>query len=197
MSTHWGVILGNTASAGAAIGTVWAVVVALRNSRRAEDARRVREKREQAENISAWYSGSRRIDPDSLAARTVSHTEITLLNSSPGPVYEVVVFLVLIQGSGPRRGEDWMSLDREQTRYCRVLSTLPPGSYRTTVPEGWAVMAGRASAEVGFTDRGGVHWVRRSSGVIEELSRNAIDHYGIPRPVDYALPEKAYVQPGS
>jgi hypothetical protein len=191
VSTHWGVILGNIASAGAAVGTVWAVVVALRSSRRAEDGRRVREKREQAERISAWYSGSRRVDPQSLADRTANQTEITLLNSSFEPVYDVVVFLVLIQGSGPRRGEDWMKIDQGPTRYYRVFGTLPPGSWTTTVPEGWAVMAGRASAEVAFTDRRGADWVRRSNGSIVELSKNAVDHYGIIRPINYVLPEKA------
>lgn len=59
------------------------------------------------------------------------------------------------------------------------------------MPGGWAVMAGRAGAEVGFTDRRGVGWVRRSNGDIDELSRNAIDHYGITRPVNYELAEKA------
>jgi hypothetical protein len=191
VSTHWGVVLGDIASAGAAGGTVWAVRVALKSSQEAKKERLRREHREQAERISAWHSGTRRVDPQSLADRSANHTEITLLNSSLEPVYDVVVFLVFIQGSGPRRGEDWMKIDQGITRYCQVFGTLPPGSWTTTVPEGWAVMAGRVSAEVAFTDRRGADWVRRSNGSIEELTKSAIEHYGITRPVNYVLPERA------
>jgi len=185
VGTHWGIIAGDVATSLAALGTVSAVWVALRQARDNRRELAVRDQRAQAERVSAWYSGDRRESLDPPGANPT--TEIRLLNQSFGPVYEVVVFLVFIQGAGPRRGEDWARVG--SYRYCSVHTQLPPGSWTTTVPSGWAVMTGRASAEVAFTDAGGRHWVRRSTGKLEILTRDAIDHYAIERPVNYRVPQ--------
>jgi hypothetical protein len=44
---------------------------------------------------------------------------------------------------------------------------------------------GRLAIEIAFTDGAGAHWIRRSTGRLDEIPANAVDHYGIGRPVDY------------
>jgi hypothetical protein len=50
-------------------------------------------------------------------------------------------------------------------------------------------MAGRAGAEVAFTDRGGAHWVRRGWGDLEELGRPPFETFGLAGPYDLVTPE--------
>jgi hypothetical protein len=78
---------------------------------------------------------------------------------------------VFIQGAGPRRGEDGVN-----SSYRRTLSILPPGRWRVEVPGGWAGMSRRPGVEVAFTDRAGIHWIRRATGALDEIQKAPIDH---------------------
>ncbi len=49
----------------------------------------------------------------------------------------------------------------------------------------------RPGAEIAFTDVQGNSWIRRTNGVVEELGQNAIDAFGISRPVDYVPPDRS------
>ncbi len=140
--------------------------------REAQGLRRV-----QAERISGWPA----------AETNRRGTPLTLLNRSDEPVYEVVVTLVMVQGAGPRRGEEGV-----RPEYRRVLSVLPPGRWKTFVQMGWAGMSRRPGVEVAFTDRSGVHWIRRATGALEEIQRPAIDYYEMSRPqfLEFPVPDQ-------
>lgn len=178
--TAWG-------TAALAVGTVGTLAVALRQltlerrARRADEARlQVSLHREQAEAISAWYSGDEG-----------DQSVLEMVNGSAQPVYEVVVSLAFVQGAAPRTTEDWGKLDNAASYpYTRCLVALPPGRYSVLIPSGWGAMTARPGAEVAFTDARGTHWVRRATGGLEELKANAIDAFGITRPVDFIPPRR-------
>jgi hypothetical protein len=175
--------LGDLATWSSSIVIFGTLVVALYQVRTERVARHASERREtdrlrrlQAERISGWPAA----DGDA------SGTPLTLLNRSDEPVYEVVATLVMVQGAGAHRGEDWVP-----PGYRRTLSVLPPGRYRVLVESGWAGMSARPGVEVAFTDRAGAHWIRRATGALEEIKQPAIDHYGMSRPqaLEFPVPE--------
>jgi hypothetical protein len=49
-------------------------------------------------------------------------------------------------------------------------------------------MMRQPGAEVGFTDRAGRHWIRRATGALESIPTNAVDYYGISRPITLETP---------
>jgi hypothetical protein len=146
-----------------------------------EEAERLRQRRQQAERVSGW--------PGQGAWPT---TPLILLNLSDEPVYEVVASLVMIQGGGPRRGEDGV-----QPEFRRVIGILPPGRFRVEVAGGWPGMSRRPGVEVAFTDRSGVHWIRRATGTLDEITAPAIDHYGLGRPQELVIPDEVPPSAGS
>lgn len=179
---HWQ--LGDLATWFSSVAVFGTLVVALRQvhterERRHEDEQRQAQRlhREQAEQVSGWPAGD----------STSGHTSLILLNRSDEPVYEVVAMLVMVQGAGPRRGEDGV-----RPQYQSVLSVLPPGRWRLEVAIGWAGMSRRPGVEVAFTDRSGAHWIRRGTGALEEIQLPAIDHYGMSRPqgLDFPVPDE-------
>lgn len=149
--------------------------------------------RSHAVGVSAWYRGpmpgSRSDDEpfgDSL---------LTISNRSDQPIYEVVVTTVFIQGAAPHTGEEWVGHAqhagyKSMPRGC-VFGTVGPGLWTATVKSGDSPMQGRLGCEIAFTDPAGHHWIRRSNGKLESIKKNAIDHYGLTRPLDYAVPESA------
>ena len=163
-----------------AVGTAAAAVVALGlglrgewRAMRAEQTQRVQNKREQAERVSGWPQN----DVD-------GKTPIALMNSSLEPVYEVVVALVFVQGLKPWHLEDI----NDDGMHRRVLSVLPPGKWHVDVPSGWTVMHRRPGVEIAFSDRAGLHWIRRSNGAIEQISVRPIDYLKLGRPQTLEIP---------
>jgi hypothetical protein len=122
-------------------------------------------------------------------------TPIELVNGSDEPVYGVVVSIVLVQGAGaPRRAEDWKVRAEEQHDAPRsTAAILVPGRWRVWVPgTGWdGGMGLRLGAEVAFTDRAGVSWIRRSTGALEELPKPTLEYFGdfgLYGPYDFQVP---------
>lgn len=143
-----------------------------RRARKAEARDRVKKSREQqAVRVSAWVG-----DVGSTA-------EAHLLNASDEPVYQVVVWLVFIQGAAPRRGED------VATHFPGTLSVLPPGRWTTELRWPGGGMSLWPGIEVGFTDARGIHWIRRALGSVEETSETATEHYRLDGPFNWTMPE--------
>lgn len=146
----------------ASIGTMAAIVVALWQIR--GDRRQVatRERRAQAESISAWYDGDSQIGSD-----------LVVRNSSEQPIYEVVVTLVIDGHTGRRALPD----------HQRTFLVVPPGNHRVRVGGRRRGMSAAPGAEVAFSDRtGAAHWVRRADGSLIELEGPPIEYYDISRP---------------
>jgi hypothetical protein len=158
------------------IGTTLAVSLALYQTA-TNRTRQIREdRRSQAALVSGW--------PEKEKYPNNRHIVVTvLLNNSEEPVYEVVVSLVLVQGAGPRKGEDL-----DNAWYRPVLSILPPGKWTVEVAGGGHGMQMRYGIEVAFTDRGGHHWIRRTDGALQEITKNAVDYYELGRPQSFFVP---------
>jgi hypothetical protein len=132
--------------------------------------------RAQAERISAWLQS-----PGGPVEITDTGTQVRLRNSSDDLVYEVVVCLVLVQGAGPRTGQ--------QSGKRTVLGVLPPGAWTTSVPRYDNVgMSWAFGVEIAFTDRGGRHWLRGPEGKLKRIRRDPIAHYRIGRPTTFMQP---------
>jgi hypothetical protein len=172
----------------AAVGTVAAFGAALfqisterRYRHEAEQRDRYDRHRAQACLISAVPGPTESGEGDpSIAGRSA----IDCINASSEPTYNVVVGIVFIQGAAPRTTEDMLRLrlgggGEVQTVPTTTLSILPPGKSRAWI-EGthWTgFMAGRAGAEIAFTDRASVHWIRRATGQLEELPVDPLEYF--------------------
>lgn len=179
--------LGDVATWVGAVGTVGALFAALRQIKTEREARHKADRerdaqlhRAQAERVSAWVS-SGAIPPD-------GGDWLVVLNRSDEPVYRAVVLLVLLQGSGPRRGEDYVG-EHPPFDCFQAIGVLPPGRWRVRVTTGWRGMMRQPGAEIAFTDRSGNHWVRRATGLLEELQAESFTHYNIPLPIGLGPPE--------
>lgn len=170
------------------IATAGAWVAALTGIHRERQAReafnadtRVREERSQAVLISSWY-GSRVDD---------KHSDVLMLsNRSDAPVYNVVVTMILAQGAGPTKGEDFEHLPHLKDHQS-YYTALPPGTWTAPAPNGWRGMHARPGCEIAFTDAAGLHWVRRGDGQLAKLPTVPFDYFNIPRPIDLRSPEPA------
>ena len=131
------------------IGTMLAFFVAFTQIATERAARKRAEVEDQAGRISAWVGEQRGGDRERM--------EAVLLNASGEPVFNVVAWLVMLQGAGPHRGEDDDSGD--VSRHSAV-GVLPPGRFVTTLPGHalWAGMYRRPGVELAFTDARGRHF---------------------------------------
>lgn len=186
----------------AAFGTVgtltWAVINGLDLRRRADadsrEADRVRDEANiekrlgQARRISAW---SVPLDGDLPPEfRYLEHVndprQVNLTNSSTEAVYNVVAYLVWMQGAAPRTAEE-IAKYSEGHRMRAIVQVLPPGNYKLVLPgpsnhpmQG----QGHLGLEIAFTDGAGRHWIRRAaSGALKSLDTDPITHFGINRPL--------------
>lgn len=159
-----------------------------------DDERLERDRRAQAQRISAWYAGPAPKDHDDYTGRRVE-----LVNRSDEPVYNVVVIAVFIQGAAPRDSEGIarMLYDTLRSSGYRgpgfmqiVLNDLPPGQHWVRMIVDTGFHNARMSVEISFTDVRGVHWVRRANGKLDELPSNPIDYFEVERPIDYRTPER-------
>lgn len=149
-ATFW-TALGSVATAAAFIAVLYQIVSTDRRQTSADE-------RAQAELVSGWIDA----DPGRVATFVLS-------NASQTPVYEVVAVVVATR-SGPATAETAIVEGADTV----VQDALPPGrvtqpvrSYPGSGPHAsWTV-------EVGFTDAGGRHWMRRQDGSLERLSMSA------------------------
>lgn len=186
----------------AAVGTVgtltWAVINGLDLRRRADDDRREAGRVRDAETIEKQLDQARRVSAWSvpiadvpaglfpIAMQTPDAQQVNLTNSSAEAVYNVVAYLVWMQGAAPHTAEEiekWGGAHRMRA----IVQVLPPGNYKMVLPgpsDHPMQGQGRLGLEVAFTDGAGRHWVRRArTGKLESLAADPISHFGISRPL--------------
>src|SRR5262245_48951713 len=135
--TDW---LASVGAVVAALGTVGTLVAALWQINTEREARQrlerqveQRERRAQAERISAWPASrapAAALGQSSDIDEEVGPTWIELLNRSEEPVYWAIASLVLIQGAGqllPTTGRE------ARLEYRATLSLIPPGRHYISV----------------------------------------------------------------
>ena len=171
----------------ASIGTVAAFSVALiqirteRNLRQqTEDQDRKERHRAQARLISAMPGPT---EPEEGLDPLAGRSAVDCINASSEPAYNVVLGIVFIQGAAPHTTEDMLKLRLGSGEAAGVptttLSILPPGRTRAWIPgTHWtSAMAGRAGAEIAFTDLAGSHWIRRATGELDELPVDPLEYF--------------------
>lgn len=148
------------------------------------------QRRAQARRVYAWLDGAR------------GPGIVRVGNGSDEPVYGVVVHMVHMDGHKPGSGEeterniaDTLAQLRNihpalaegaarpvPSQFRAVVQTLPQGTYYLNLQ----VQQDNPGVEISFTDAAGRYWVRRVTGELTERKEDALDHYGIEAPVDYA-----------
>jgi hypothetical protein len=192
---HWG----DVATWVAAVGTVGTLVAIVWQIRREQRLRREERHRDQASHVSALVGP---VDPPSITNEeelAAARVAVDLINTSSEPVYRLVAGIPFMQGEGTPRTMEAM-LEVRSRGYdppipITTVSVLPPGAFRAWVRgHGWGdSIDGRWGAEVGFTDRNGSHWVRRTSGKLEEIPEDPFEYfkrYGLVGPYDLQSPER-------
>lgn len=132
----------------------------------------------QARLISAWMK-------DSWSG---PHMRIALANGSTEPVYNVLVTVFDLEDAIPQQRENF-GTNNPQYIQDATLSLLPPGRSSVRVNAAFGAIGLRPGAEVAFTDRSGVHWVRRTWGALEELPANPFQHYHLDAPIWFYSPD--------
>jgi hypothetical protein len=185
-ATDWFLAGPGLAVGAASVGTLFIAVIQMEAERR---RRRVDEHVWQARRVSGWPGAE--VDRDASEPSRGRDQEIVLENGSGEPVWRAVVTLVMIQGAAWRTGEELQANYPPNLvpSFQRTMGLIPPGRSRIWVDGNWHAMQLRAGVEVAFTDRAGVHWVRRANGNLEELNEAAFDHYKVVRPMSHVVPE--------
>ncbi len=144
--------------------------------------------RAQAEQVSAVpLSGRDAGFPSESPTHGEPYTRIAMYNRSATPVYNVVVTLVLVQGSGPRTANELTELRLKQM-FQRYYSTLPPGEYEARVSGDWVGMMARPGIEIAFRDSGGRSWVRFANGILTETPAEPVAYYHLQEPIGWEVP---------
>lgn len=148
----------------ATFGALVAAFVQINNERK---IRKSQERKSQAEHISAY-----------IAKEVQYKAQITILNLSTEPVYEVIVSIVAIQGAGGR------------AKHIAFLSVVPPGKAHVVTDADYHGMHFHPSIEIAFKDVRGKSWVRSGRGDLTEISQPPVDYYKLSRPLGWQLPEQ-------
>ena len=176
-----GIKWGDIATWVAGIGTIATFFVAFLQIRTERDARNRREEethirktRDQAEHVSSW-----------IVKESSDHSKlwVAISNQSTRPVYQVIVSLVMIQGSGPREGIDTPSTEQ----VC--LSAAPPGVIYVSIPADYHGMSRHPGIEIAFKDATGKCWVRKGSGDLVEIEKLPVEYYDISLPTSWRFGE--------
>ncbi len=190
----------------AAVGTVGTLASALwqiqteRKRRIASDELlRSEQHVRQARLVAAYLGEEQRPESETqIAGHEGGRTEVFLVNNSSEPVYSVVVGIVFVQGAGPHSLEEMLKLNHEQYQRrgpVTTVSIVPGGLYRVWIAgTGWTrILSGRGGVEVAFSDAAGAHWIRRSTGKLDELAMRPLEHMqqaGLFGPHDFQTPER-------
>ncbi len=175
-----------------ALGTVGVLVAALIQIARERSRLRTdhkeqlaRERRAQAELVSAWIGDVRTSNDFNIKIGAPSDiaTNLELSNASGSPVYRAVLSVVDIQGIG------WRGEGKAPDGYQVCISIVPPGRFHLTLHRGFGSgMGSHMAIEIAFTDAAGKYWVRRASGRLDELTVDPVTHYQVTRPVGWMVP---------
>lgn len=163
-------------------GTVVVAYLSLRHASGIERERQIREDRsrdqDQARHVSGWIKSQGDFRSPMI---------FSLLNASEAPVYHVLVWVVLHQGSGPMTGEEAAATEMSPD----PIDVVPPGRWMVTSQNmGDAVgMHMRAGVEVAFRDAAGLNWIRRVDGRLEKITSEPADHYHLDRPIGWGAVE--------
>jgi hypothetical protein len=176
--TDWITAVG---TAGGAIGTVGAVIVALRLARRSDQREWRREERHQAERVTAWMEP---IDNPTAEEQQNDLQVLCIRNASDLLIYDLIAEVVGVQGSF-RKTAVGDNGDNNVRLGARV-GTVRPGETRARIStDSGRGMYKRFAIEIAFIDAAGRRWLRRADGSLEQVDKHPIDLYDLPRPLGW------------
>jgi hypothetical protein len=148
-SRGWGVPIGSVAEWVAAVGglaTVGALLVAWRVYRHDVDSRRedirhqyVTDRRQQAENITAWPGGHTAVEREVIHGQgpvVTSAVQVNILNASPSVVYDVIVVTANRHSGHPGviSAPDMHNIKFEEFDWLPVAIAWPVAAHRSYRP---------------------------------------------------------------
>jgi hypothetical protein len=164
-----------------AVGTCGAVVVSLRLARQDTVRRERRDRRRQAEFVTAWLG-------EEVNAGTELHQTVVIQNSSPQSVYLLIASLVSVQGAFRRTAVPATRAEKAGSiRWQTPVGQVPPGQYETTIRSAGHGMHLKLGVELAFRDASGVHWLRSADGVLKEVEDDPVALYNLMRPIDWRV----------
>ena len=152
------------------LATFGAFVVAFVQINNERQIRKNQERKSQAEHISAY-----------IAKEVEYKAQVTIVNLSTEPVYEVIVSIVAFQGANPG------------PKHIAFLSVVPPGKAQVVTDADYHGMSFHPSIEIAFKDVRGKSWVRSGRGDLTEISQSPVDYYKLGRPLGWQLPEQEQI----
>lgn len=165
---------GDAATWAAAGGTLAAVVVALGIALRDTLRQRWRDRRWQAEQVTAWLGG--RLPTADMSSMSL---RLHVGNASRQSVYQVIATLVAIQGAWRRDGREG------GIEHRTFLWQVSPGDRAASISFSGHGMMLRFGIELAFQDAAGRNWRRLADGRLEEIAPDPVDFYGVSRPVGW------------
>ena len=159
--------LGDVGTWVGSIGTILAILFAYWVGHKEGRKEIERERRRQAESISAWVAAEKKPLP------------IKLSNNSGDPVFDVIVSMVLVQGAGPQDGKESF------LHHC--FKVLPPGKHIISAKdyEGGGMHI-KPGVEIAFTDKVGQNWLKDKNGKLTELiGQSPAEYYSIDPPIGW------------
>ena len=155
-------------------GAYWQIHIERQARIEREKERDLRRIRSQAEHLSTWIAKE---------IQASSQIWIAISNQSTGPVYEVIVSVVMIQGSGPHKGSDTSSTEQS------CLSVAPPGLSYTSIISHYHGMSRHPGIEIAFKDGAGKSWLRTAHGDLAEIDKPPVEYYELSRPLSWRFPD--------
>ena len=163
--------IGDIATWVSGIGIVSTFIIGFIQINNERKIRKAKERREQAERISAF-----------ILKETPTKTTVALLNLSSEPIYEVIVSISSFQGP---TGNHPQQVSRQYTSF---LSVVPPGKSYTFVDGRYHELFFHPSIEIAFKDVKGKNWVRTARGTLNEIGKPPVEYYKLHRPLSWKLP---------
>lgn len=167
-NSHW---LGDLATWISGLGIVATFIIGFIQINNERKIRKQKERREQAERISAF-----------IIKETPAKTKVALLNLSSEPIYEVIVSIAAFQGASISPTK------KVSFQYTSFLSVVPPGKSFTHISGGYHGMSFHPSIEIAFRDVKGKNWVRTGRGTLKEITKSPVDYYKLHNPLGWELP---------
>ena len=156
--------------AGAAVGTVAAVILALNLARRDSRRREQEDERHQAELITAWL-----VADDFNDAEMRGKIKCTIYNSSHQVAYDLMISLVSTHGALRKTAA---GIDNSQRGYETFVGQFPPGQLTYFLPYPGSALQVRYSAEIAFRDAAGRFWLRDGHGHLKRVPKEPIVLFG-------------------
>lgn len=163
--------LGDIATWVSGLGIVGTFIVGFVQINNERKYRKLKEKRAQAEHISAF-----------IHKETPGKTTVSLLNLSSEPVYEAIVSIAVFDTSSATRPT------KAARQYTSYLSVIPPGKSFTHVDGSYHELSFHPAIEIAFKDVKGTSWIRTGRGVLKEISKSPVSYYKLHHPLHWRLP---------